>query len=96
MSTKKTKFVIIYIRIGLFRLPIALPMRSVHEVIEGYMDFFAPFRWISEKIYGYLRMAEGALLLVKNYQPFDFADIDVKSRDKDGKRERVVIKVMTR
>ena len=96
MLTRKTRFVIIYFRIGFFRLPIMLPMRCIHEVIEGYQDLLAPFRLLSEKLWGYLKMAEGAMLLVKNYEPLDMVDVDVKSRGKDGKRERVVVKIVTR
>lgn len=96
MLTRKTRFVIIYFRIGFFRLPIILPMRCLHEVIEGYQDFFSPFRMLCEKIWGYLSVAEGAMLLIKNYEPLDLVDVDVKSRNDDGKKERVVVKIVTR
>lgn len=94
--TRKTRFVLIYFRIGRFSLPIALPLRCFHEIIEGYMDFFAPFKWLSAKIYGYLQLAEGAALLVKNYEPLDLIDVDVSSQDVNGKPERVKVKIVTR
>ncbi len=96
MLTRKTRFVILYLRIGFFRLPIILPMRCIHEVFEGYQDLFAPFRFFCEKIWGYLSVAEGAMLLVKNYEPLDLVDVDVKSKSDDGRKERVILKIVTR
>ena len=96
MWTKKTRFVLIYFRIARFALPIAIPMRCLHEIIEGYQDFLAPFRMLFKKAVGYLKLAEGAMLLVKDYEPLDLVDVDVKSRGENGKKERVVVKIVTR
>jgi len=96
MWTKKTRFVLIYFRIAFFALPIVLPMRCLHEIIEGYQDLLAPFRKLFKKADGYLKLAEGSMQLIKDYEPLDLIDIDVKSKDNDGKKERVVIKIVTR
>ena len=91
MSIKKNRFVLVTTRIGFFTLPIVLPMRCAHEIVEGFMDFLSLFRWCSGKAYGYLQIAESALLLVKDYGPLDLVDVDVTSPD-----ARVKIKILTR
>ena len=91
MSTRKNRFMLVTVRIGFFTLPIVLPMRCAHEVVEGFMDIVSLFRWCGGKIYGYLKMAESALLLVKDYGPLDLVDVKVSSPD-----EHVKIKILTR
>ena len=88
---RKNRFVLITMRIGFFVLPIILPMRCAHEVVEGFMDFLSLFRWAGGKAWGYLKMAESALLIVKDYGPLDLVNVDVSSPE-----ERVKIKILTR
>jgi hypothetical protein len=68
----------------------------MHEIIEGYQDFLAPFKRLFKKADVYLKLAEDAMMIVKNYEPLDLVDVNVKSRDKNGKKERVVVKIVTR
>lgn len=89
---RKNRLVMITIRIKLFALPIILPIRCAHEVIEGFMDFLSLFRWAGRKAYDMLSIAEAALLVVKDYGPLDLVDVDVKSHA-DG---RVKVKIITR
>ena len=96
MLTKKSRFILIYFRIGRFALPIALPLRCFHEIIEGYMDFLAPFRWLCAKIFGYLNLAEGAALIIKNFEPFNLVNVNVTSKDANSKTERIRVKIVTR
>ena len=96
MWTRKTRFLLISIRIGFFRLPIILPMRCAHEIIEGYLDILSPFKRLSDKAYGYVKIAEGAMQLVKDYEPLDLVDIDVVDKSSYKKPERVVLKILTR
>ena len=96
MWTSKTRFALLSVRIGLLRLRIILPMRCIHEIIEGYLDILTPFKRFCKKVYGYLKMAEGGMLLVKNYEPLDLVDIDVTSKSGKDKPERVKIKILTR
>ncbi len=96
MLTRKTHFAMISIRIGAFWFPIVLPMRCVHEIAEGYLDLITPFKWISEKVYGYVKMAEGALLIIKDYEPLDLVDVDINHTETSGKNQHVKIKIITR
>lgn len=96
MWTKKTRLVLIYFRIAFIPIPMIFPMRCMHEIIEGYQDFLAPFKRLFKKADGYLKLAEDAMMIVKNYEPLDLVDVNVKSRDKNGKKERVVVKIVTR
>ena len=91
MSTRRNRFVLITLRIGFFVLPVILPMRCMHEVVEGFSDFLSLFRWCSKKARGHLRIVESALLLIKDHGPLDLANVDVKSPD-----ARVKIKILTR
>jgi hypothetical protein len=94
--TRKTRYVMISIRIGAFAFPIILPLRCAHEITEGYLDLLSPFKWISEKVYGYVKMAEGALMPIKDYEPLDLVDIDIKHSESGGKTERFKVKIITR
>lgn len=96
MWTRKTRFVLVSIRIGLFRMPIILPMRCLNEIIEGFLDILTPFRRFSKKAYGYLKMAEGAMKIFKDYEPLDLVDIDVTDSSVHDKPQRVKIKILTR
>ena len=91
MSTRQARFVLITMRIKCFVLPIILPMRCLHEVVEGFSDFISLFRWCGGKIFGYLKIAESALLMVKDYGSLDLVNVDVKSPE-----AHVKIKVLTR
>lgn len=91
MSTKKNRYILLTMRIGFFRLPIIMPLRCLHEVIEGFGDFLSLFRWIDKRPYSLLSVAEGALATLKNYGPLDLVNVDVKSPD-----GRVKIKILMR
>jgi len=94
MSTsnrRKNRFAMVTIGFGAFRLPIITPLRCVHEVLEGFMDFLALFAWAGKKPMRALGMVEVALLAIKDYGPLDLVDIDVHD-----KGTRVRIKVLTR
>lgn len=91
MSTKKNRFVVVSLRIGRFALPILLPLRCAHEIIEGFGDFTSLFKRISKKPHMGIHAAEAALLAVKEHGPLDLIDIDVTSPD-----ARVKIKILMR
>ena len=79
------------VRIARFFLPILLPMRCAHEIVEGYLDFLSLFKWIGKKAFRGVKVAEAALIAVKDYGPLDLVNVDIKSPD-----ARVKIKLQTR
>lgn len=89
MSTRRNRYILITLRIGFFILPVVLPMRCLHEVVEGFSDFLSLFR--CKKARGHLKVVESALLLIKEHGPLDLVDVDVKSPE-----ARVKIKMLTR
>jgi len=91
MSTRKNRLVIITMRFGLFRLPIILPMRCVHEIVEGFLDFLSLLSWAGKKVFRGVKVAEAALIAIKDYGPLDLVNVDIKSPD-----ARVKVKMQVR
>lgn len=91
MLTKKSKFVLMTIRIGWFPFFMIVPLRCVNEVLEGFADILCLFRSVSKKIFAYLNMAENVLMLIQSYGTLDLVDVDVKSPE-----ARVKVKVLLR
>lgn len=91
MSTRKSQFVLVSVRIGWFPIFILLPFRCLNEVLEGFMDILWLFRRVSKKAFGALYTVENTIMMVQDYGPLDVVDVDVKSKD-----ARVKVKVLLR
>ncbi len=91
MSTRKSRFVLISVRIGWFPIFILMPFRCVNEVLEGFMDILWLFRRVSKRAFGVLYNVENALMMVQDYGSLDVVDVDIKSKD-----ARVKVKVLLR
>lgn len=91
MSTRKCAFVILSARIKKFPIFIVFPLRCISEVIEGAQDLMCLFRNVSKRAYAAIAAVESGLMLVRDYGPLDFVDVDVKNPD-----ARVTVKILLR
>lgn len=90
MSIRKSHFALMSVRIKKFPIFILFPLRCLSEVIEGAQDILCLFR-VSNKAYTALSAVEAALMLLRDYGPLDFVDVDIKNPD-----ARVKVKILMR
>jgi hypothetical protein len=81
MWTRKCAFVIISVRINRFPIFILFPLRCISEVIEGAQDILCLFRKVSRRAFAAITAVESGLMLIRDYGPLDFVDVDAKSTD---------------
>jgi hypothetical protein len=79
------------VRIKKFPIFILFPLRCISEVIEGAQDILCLFRKVSKKAYIALNAVESALILLRDYGPLDFVDVDIIDPD-----ARVKVKILMR
>ena len=91
MSTRKSSFAIVSVRIKRFPLFIIMPLRCLSEVVEGAMDILCLFKRIGKKAYNAVYAIESALMLVKDFGSLDIINVDITSPD-----ARVKIKILLR
>jgi hypothetical protein len=91
MSTRKSVLAIISARIKKFPVFILFPLRCLSEVIEGAEDILCLFGKKNKKAYAAVNAAGSALLLLRDYGPLDFVDVDVENPE-----GRVKVKILMR
>lgn len=91
MSTRKSQFVLVSVRIWWFPIFILMPFRCINEVLEGFMDILWLFRRVSKRAFDALYTVENAIMMVQDYGSLDVVDVDVKTKD-----ARVKVKVLLR
>lgn len=68
-------------RIKAFRMYIALPMRCLSEVTEGFSDLMCLFKGVSRKGFAALSAADDAIAMLRNFGPLDVLDVDAGSKE---------------
>lgn len=92
MSTRKSHFVVFFLRIHRVRIPLViLPTRCVSEIIEGLHDILSLFPPAVRKYLSYIHMADSFWEGLRSYGPFDMVDVDVKD-----KTDRVRVRILLR
>lgn len=93
MLTKRAHFIVIYIRINRFRLPIIIPAFLLNSLVAELCDLVNFFTFFAPKITLYVNLVEDTVYSLCDFNQYDFVDIDVSSKED---KERVKIKICTR
>lgn len=88
MLTKKAALVLFSLRIKRFALCIAMPLRCLAEVTEGFSDLLCLF---GKKAYTGISVADDALAMLRETGPLDLVEVDAGSRE-----ERVKVRLLLR
>jgi hypothetical protein len=88
MSTRKAALVMFSLRIKRFPLRIAMPLRCLAEVTEGFTDLLCLF---GKKASAGISVADDALAMLRDYGPLDLVDVDAGS-----KSEHVKVRLLLR
>ncbi len=91
MSIRKNSLVIITVRIGFFPIIVIFPFRCLSEVIDGAADLLSLFSRVSQKAQAAISLAERFIAQVREYGPFDLADVDIRSKEA-GVRVRFLLR----
>ncbi len=72
---------LISMRIKAFRMYLALPLRCLSEVTEGFSDLLCLFKGASRKGFAGLSAADDAIAMLRDYGPLDLVDVDAGSKE---------------
>lgn len=93
MWTKKAHFIVIYIKINRFALPIVIPAFAINSLVTELCDLVNFFTFFSRKVTNGINLVETAVHSMCEFEKYDFVDINVDSKEDN---DNVRIKIYTR
>ena len=93
MLTDKSHFLIIYIRVKKFRLPIVLPVFLINLLVSELCDLVNFFTFFSSKVNAGIDIVENAVYSLTDFKKYDFVNISKTSKKN---REVTKIRIYTR
>ncbi len=79
--TSKAHFLMVYIRINNFRLPIVLPAFVLNSLISELCDLVNFFTFFSSKVTAGIDIVENAVYTVTDFKKYDFVNISTASAE---------------
>ena len=93
MLTNKAHFLIVYIRINKFRLPIVLPAFVLNSLISEPCDLVNFFTFFSSKVTSGIDIVETSVYSLTDFKKYDFVNVSILSKE-DG--DAFQIRIFTR